>query len=167
MKKIITNKYRFHAFTVVELMVGLAMTSILLSAGFFAYQLIQKQYRLFQKTSEKVSTYRNFQFLLDNQVREARYLELEDEELILSFADYKAAYKFEEEYVLRTDTRHLEHQDTFIVQAQPTEVKLGGDVIYFGLADAVELKLFPFGEAVSFKVVKDYSSLDLINYANR
>ena len=54
---------KFQAFTVVELMVGLAMTSILLLAGFFAYQLIQKQYQLYRQTSEEININQGFQYL--------------------------------------------------------------------------------------------------------
>jgi len=155
---------KFQAFTVVELMVGLAMTSILLLAGFFGYQLIQKQYQLYRQTSEVISITQGFQYLLESTVRKSTLVKVSGNEIVCVFPEREKIFSLNENEILLSDTRSIDRIDTIALQIKIEEVKFRGTSIAYGRADEISLVLFPFEEAVPFTVRKRYSAADIVKY---
>lgn len=155
---------KFKAFTIVELMVGLAMTSILLLAGFFGYQLIQKQYQLYRQTSEEISITQGFQYLLESTVRKSTSVKISGNEIVCIFPERETIFSLNENEVLLTDTRAIDRIDTICLRAEIEESKFRGTSIAYGRADEIKLVLFPFNEKVPFTIQKSYPAADMVEY---
>ena len=160
MKKILHSKLA--AFTIVELMVGLAMTNILLLIGFYGFELIQLQYRLYRSTSNEIASYQAFIYRLEIDAHTAQYMFLEDGYLAFQNNNQKIIYSLEANHVLRYRQTVFSQADTFPITVEWSASSLGAENRTTGLIDHLELDLFAFDETQKKHLFKSYSALDFM-----
>jgi prepilin-type N-terminal cleavage/methylation domain-containing protein len=156
---------RLRAFTLVEMMAGLAIAALVVTLGFYGVQLLQKQYLLFEKTTDEALDYRRLEALLWHDFTEAQWVLLEHDSLIrCENGQAVVEYGISSSYLTRTVLAQLVIMDTFPVHFALQEACLDGKQVSMGLTDHCIFSIGPFGENHLFDLRKLYSAAERINY---
>jgi prepilin-type N-terminal cleavage/methylation domain-containing protein len=149
------------AFTLMELLIGMIISSIVIGFGYATYSLIYKQYLGYKDVKEKIVELTQLDHVLRTDLITAEIISFNDNKLFLSGKDFKIVqYHFQDSLIVRTAN---EVKDTF--QVSPVHIKAG-----FLLPDKMMfLTQFSFDaealdEKEHFAFTKDYSSETLMTY---
>lgn len=155
---------KLKGFTILELMVGMALMAILLQLGFYGFQLLQKQYFQKQKVSEELSevSFLESALFFDNQ----RAIHLLETEYGITFKNHQTevAYLFYPEFIVRQELFELIKRDTFFLQNQFFGTLFQNDIPPNSLIDQVQIDILLFERTYPIHLIKQYSADDLINY---
>jgi prepilin-type N-terminal cleavage/methylation domain-containing protein len=149
------------AFTLLELLIGMIISSIVIGFGYAAYSLIYKQYLGYKKVKEKIVEITQFDHVLTTDITAAETISFNDNTLSLYGKDSKTLqYHFQDVLILRTEN---ETTDTFKIAPVhlKTDFFLPGKTIFvtqFSF-DAETLE-----EREHFSFTKSYSSETLMTY---
>lgn len=155
------NKRHLQAFTIVELLVGMTLTSILVTASMYAFQLIQKQYVLQSEMQIQLDSRINFKTRLLLDIETTVTIRREDKKLLLTNQWQNIQYQFEPTVIVRTNSLSKIAPDTFWVAAQITKTNFQQQEIFEGWIDNCELTIDLFGEAELWQFQKKYSAQEL------
>lgn len=150
------------AFTLMELLVAMALMAILSVLSFYAYQLVQQQYLFHQKISIKVGAYQNFVALLQKDIYEAQYVERQFQQLLLKNKKITINYFFRDSTVERFHSLMPHKIDTLKIQVAWQATYFNDKTKEHGLIDHGQVLLKAFGEQQVFSFSKSYSSLEHI-----
>ncbi len=101
---------RVPAFTLLEMAVVLALTSVVFSLGYLAYGMVFKGYQGFQKQQELNLNGYALGALFNSDFQACELIEVEEEGLLLIDRGKRTRYQNEEEYLLRIQGQRI---DTF------------------------------------------------------
>ncbi len=153
-------------FTLVETLMAITLTAILSIVALYAYQLILKQYRLYDQINEEMYHYQHFSALIRHQAREARYMERYQNQLRFDFGEYSATYDFEEDIILREHSLQPGLIDTLPVSAYLLRSAYENERQDYGLIDYCNIQLRAFDEKQALSLSKRYGAEELMNYQN-
>ncbi len=143
---------------------AITLTAILSIVALYAYQLILKQYRLYDQINEELYHYQHFSALIRHQTKEARYMERYQNQLRFDFGEYSATYDFEEKMILREHSLQPGLIDTLPVSALLLRSAYENERQDFGLIDFCSIQLKAFGERQPLSIYKQYGAEELMNY---
>jgi prepilin-type N-terminal cleavage/methylation domain-containing protein len=111
--KSFTHPKQLHAFTLLELLVGMILSGIVLTATFSAYHIITRQYEMYTVQSDSDAEVSFFVSQLQDDFANAdTALRVSENEIQLRSKERMLEYGFSERRVLRND---LSRMDTFRV----------------------------------------------------
>ena len=138
MKSFILHK-RLKAFTLLELLVGMILSGIVLTATFTAYRIITRQYETYRDKSKSITEVSFFVSQLQFDFADATTITRNSENEILLQSDNKILeYRFSEKYVLRND---LSRVDTFNVSVSGIETFLKSEKTVLENSDIDQLHI--------------------------
>ena len=152
---------KLRAFTLMELLVGMIVSSIVISFGYATYSLIYKQYRSYRIIKNELADVSQLSFILNNDMANAEMVSLKENLLSIDRKDkLPLLYDFNDSIVLRKENDIC---DTFKIA--PSAVTAG---FIFPDQKAI-VKYFSFeakvlGEIEHFVFSKNYSAEILMNY---
>lgn len=159
---------RLKAFTLVEMMAGLAIAALVVTLGFYAVQLLQKQYILFEQTTDEALDYQRLEALLWHDFTKSQGVFLENDSLIrCDQGEVVVKYGISSNYLTRSLLAEVSVIDTFPVHFALEEATLDGKHVSAGLIDYCIFKISPFGESHSYAVQKLYSVEERIIHQNK
>ncbi|MEO5644575.1 MAG: prepilin-type N-terminal cleavage/methylation domain-containing protein [Bacteroidia bacterium] len=107
------------AFTLLELLVGMILSAIVLTATFNAYRIITQQYESYSKQSGTITEVSFFVSQLQSDFENAlTVIHVSENKIRLQSKDKLLEYRFGEKYVLRDDLLQI---DTFFVAIHAIE----------------------------------------------
>lgn len=124
---------KLKAYTVVEMLVVMIVSTICISITFTSYKIFSNQYYLYKITSDTVASYHTCDKLMTMDFSQALKVERTIKGLLIYKKDKKVEYEFSEKGIIRNDLLI----DTFPVYPLSTEMFLGGKSQYLpgGLID--------------------------------
>jgi competence protein ComGF len=130
----------FKAFTILELLVGMILSGIVLTATFTAYRITTRQYESYGKKSVTMTELSFFVSQLESDFEKAKTITRNSEnEIMLQSENSKLEYRFPGNYVLRNNFYHI---DTFHVAVSAVETFLQKEKINSDESVIDELHLF-------------------------
>jgi prepilin-type N-terminal cleavage/methylation domain-containing protein len=118
---------QLRAFTLLELLVGMILSGIVLTATFSAYHIITGQYETYRDKSEFDAEVSFFVSQLQSDFSNAKEItRISESEICFSYEKRMLHYKFSEKQVLRTDFLRT---DTFHVSVSAIETFLKSEKI--------------------------------------
>lgn len=129
---------QFRAFTLLELLIGMIVSGIVLSAGFSAWRIVSKEAEHFRaqgKSAIEISFFKSH-FTSDFHQSDRFYSEQENEIRMIQ-QKRVLIYQFSADYVLRKDG---DHTDTFFVSVKDPEL-FSHDEKAAGGSDADEIRM--------------------------
>ncbi|MEM1323509.1 MAG: prepilin-type N-terminal cleavage/methylation domain-containing protein [Bacteroidota bacterium] len=151
-------------FTLIETLMAITLTAILSIVALYAYQLILKQYRLYDQINEELYHYQHFSALIRHQAREARYMQRYQNQLRFDFGEYSTTFDFEDKQVLRVHSLQPTLVDTLPVNAYLVSSAYEQERQDFGLIDYCSIQLRAFEETQALSIRKRYGAEELMNY---
>jgi prepilin-type N-terminal cleavage/methylation domain-containing protein len=149
------------AFTLIELLIGMIISSIVIGFGYAAYSLIYKQYLAYKHVKEKVVEITLLNHVLSTDMLNAEIISFNENTLSLVGTNQNSLqYLFQDTLIVRTEN---ELTDTFNISA----LNVKTDFLFPD--QAIFVKQFSFdadalGEKEHFTFTKNYSSETLMNY---
>lgn len=105
---------KIRAFTLMELMIGLVVSSIAISSGYMLYQFTLKQYNDYKKVRTELVEFASFYSELENNFYHSEKIYFKDNKLQFDGGIINnIKYEFSESYVLRISNNSV---DTFKVE---------------------------------------------------
>jgi prepilin-type N-terminal cleavage/methylation domain-containing protein len=114
---------RLHAFTLLELLITMAVSAILMSMGYMALRIVQQQQHTAEHRLRELSQANTFQWLLARDFRRAQQVSVTAGELSCHFPGYDVAYLVQDSSVVR---RQFEVTDTFTLPVLQVQYWLKG-----------------------------------------
>ena len=152
------KKRNLPAFTIIELVVVMILSSIILGMAFTAVRSIQQSYELYDQQTQAALDISDFQTLLNTDFENSKLASCANTTLFLTFEQHDLQYQFDYDWVIRqtayfSDTFFIENNTpTFYYQNQPISI---------GNIDFLEVKSTNEEEEVVFYFEKKYSSTEL------
>lgn len=155
------------AFTLLELLFVMILTTIIIGIGYFAFTLSVKQLHAYKENSEKITGAFQLTMLLNRDFAEARsVLKINDTLLFTNTLNNRLEYFFSENYILRNINSTV---DTFFYSTQNMSEKfLDAPVITNnGLVDEIYFEIKSDKDRIEiFHATKSYSAEALIQNEN-
>jgi prepilin-type N-terminal cleavage/methylation domain-containing protein len=152
---------RIKAFTLLELLVAMAITGLVVSIAGLAYNMLGRQFHTYKKESNEIASVFSFDSRLRTDILDAMHITWEENKLLLHRSEKeKLEYRFSGGYILRNDGART---DTFHII--PADIKLLyiGEEQEYGTVDEVYFEAEVLGEHEIFHYIKSYSASDLLN----
>ena len=142
-----TNKHKIPAFTLSEILVVLAITSIVIAIAFTVLRLVTKQFTTMRARYEERTEVTRFKqrLLFDFEEGSTAFWDEKQQELAITVQDETIQYEIAPDYVLRD-------RDTIPFQVQSSRFYYKGDEIEEGVTDGLELTLMIANRPVVFFV---------------
>ncbi|GGG25140.1 hypothetical protein GCM10011344_27280 [Dokdonia pacifica] len=152
-----TKKHKIPAFTLSEILVVLAITSIVITIAFTVLSLISKQFITMQSRYEERTEVTKFKqrLLFDFEKGSQIFWNEKIQELSITHQDEVTRYEMTSEYVLRDS-------DTIDLKVLNTQLYYKGDTIEEGIVDGIEIELEATGRAVQFFVSKEIDARQIV-----
>ena len=142
-----TNKHKIPAFTLSEILVVLAITSIVIAIAFTVLNLVTKQFTTMRARYEERTEVTKFKqrLLFDFEKGSTALWNVKQQQLDITVQDETIQYEIAPDYVLRD-------RDTIPFKVQNTRFYYKGDEIEEGVTDGLELTLMISNRPVVFFV---------------
>jgi hypothetical protein len=155
------------AFTLLELLFVMILTTIIIGIGYFAFSVSIKQIYFYKKNSKKITEAFQLTMLLNKDLAEAQSAVKSNNVLVLtSKTNSELRYYFGEEYIVRKNSFAA---DTFFYETQSRSEKFLDKPAdpNNGLVDEIYFEMKTNEEQFEiFHAVKPYSSEALIKHEN-
>jgi len=144
------------AFTLVELVVVMILSSVIATIAFFSIQNVQSQYSNFEQQTDTVLEISHFQTVLASDFEQSKLVHCEENSLHLIYENYKIQYQFAPSWV----TRSVENQfiDTLRIPSSLVSFYYKSKLISQGRVDKFQLKYTLFKNPYQQILEKEYSS---------
>jgi len=145
-----TQKHKTPAFTLSEILVVLAITSIVITIAFTVLSLISKQFITMQSRYEERTEVTKFKqrLLFDFEKGSQVFWNEKLQQLTIAIKDETIRYEIMSEYVLRDS-------DTIDLKILNTQFYHKGDTIEEGIVDGIQIGLEATGQPVQFFVSRE------------
>jgi prepilin-type N-terminal cleavage/methylation domain-containing protein len=146
---------KIKAFTLMELIIGMIIGSIVVGFCYTGYRMILKQYLDFKKTKTEIGETMQFNTALRNDFVNAQTISYNENHLVMLNDSSKIEYEFAETFILRdvkdvSDTFHLKPKEI-----QPVFLsEINENLIIQGFSFNAEI----LGEKEIFQYQKNYSA---------
>ena len=159
----------FAAFTILEILVGMAIAALVVVLGFYSLQMAQKQYNLFKNTTNTALDYRHLETLLWRDFTTANWVEKTNDTTLVCTGDLmEVRYRFAVQFVLRAvQTPETHFEDTLQVRVSIQETLLESKTVREGLTDQCIFVIYPFGNQYLYPVRKIYSAQERMLYKQK
>jgi prepilin-type N-terminal cleavage/methylation domain-containing protein len=152
---------KLKAFTLMELIVGLIISSVVIAMAATGFRIVQMQFVEYKKANTKVLQLSTLEFLLCKDAEECSRLEkLDDNSFAARFASKEIIYKVADASILRTQGYLT---DTFNIGLRKMEISFSNKPVLAekGLIDMVGLKMGTVEGPQSCYITKLYSAKTL------
>jgi prepilin-type N-terminal cleavage/methylation domain-containing protein len=106
---------KLKAFTLMELLIGMIISSMVIASGYYAYSIIFDRFEKYRDVKKKLVTGEQLNSILNNDAFTADLISFRDDELVLTKGPEKSIrYHFYDERIIRTEQ---EVSDTFAIAA--------------------------------------------------
>jgi prepilin-type N-terminal cleavage/methylation domain-containing protein len=152
---------KLSAFTLIELLIGMIISSIVIGFGYAAYSLIYKQYLSYKQVKEKVVEITLFKQVLSTDMQQAAIISFSENTLsLLNKNKNPLEYHFYDDFIVR---KEKELSDTFKISASNVKTNfLFQDQLIFVNEFSFDANVLD--EKEHFTFAKNYSSETLMNY---
>jgi predicted metalloprotease len=153
---------RLAAFTVIELLTVLFLSSIIFGAIMLVFQITQQQQQQQTKDYEEITTLHQAKTLLHQDAYNAASLFRTEQTLECVYPTYRIQYQFAPKRLFRTIHHTTTHTDTFSLPTIKLESEWQGQKIVLGQIDFLSWETNFFKQLFVIKVQKKYAAQFLL-----
>lgn len=154
---------KISAFTLLELLIGMIISSIVIGFCYAGYSIIYKQYISYNVIKRQNTAAMELNSILNTDIINAASITFDTDKLILNSEEkIKLLYEFKENYILRKDN---EVTDTFMlasVNVSPLYFNESGTLLV-AIIKEFSFDVDLFGEQEHFRFTKEYSAETMVN----
>jgi prepilin-type N-terminal cleavage/methylation domain-containing protein len=154
---------KLKAFTLLEVLIAMVISTLVIGAGFVGYEFTMKQYYAFRENSTVMSDACIFQSVLKKDICLARRVSLTSYGLSCNTQEKFIRYDFKRDYVLRInendmrDTFHIKNDSLSLLYNNLVQIDPGKQI------DRISFRIDLHGELQSVVITKEYGADGVIN----
>ena len=148
---------KIRAFTIIELVVVMILSSIIIGIIYSAYQIVNSQYGNYIKANKQITSEAVLTMLLNKDFAAAHFIKKEGERIFFFDIENKVkSYHFGDDFIVRNSNAVV---DTFFIRALNIETLFLNQSPHFynGLIDELYFESATFGERI-FRFKKLYAA---------
>lgn len=153
---------KIDGFTLMELVVVMALTSIVVGIVYSIFSIVGNQFRHSQSYSEQLNELALFRKTLSNDFEEADSIKYSSDTLRLYSQDTAIYYNFEGHQVLRVISNKADSIDVELASIEITHQSKKEDIV-----ESIYMELIAKNDTLSFQFEKLYAANTFINYGNK
>lgn len=154
---------KLKGFTILEVLLAAAITAILTTLALWGYELLQKQYLLFQNTQDQIWETEQLITQLQYHSLDCQSIFLLDNTIQFKWDSLQRTYRFEAEQIVeQTQLFSTSILDTFFITAGIPFASLNQEQKTEGLIDQFEIQMIVFGKERLIHFEKTYSARELM-----
>ena len=150
------------AFTIIELLTVLFLSSLIFGAILLVFQITQQQQQQQTKDYNEVLAIERAKVLLQQDAYNSSSLFRANKSLQCFYPTHQIEYQFGANYLLRTIKHDIEHTDTFWLPTIELESEWQGQKITLGQIDLLSWKTKFFEQPFRVLVCKKYATQSLL-----
>ncbi len=155
---------KLKAFTILELIVAMTISSLLIGTCFFAYQIIIAQFSNYKANTQRIQEVALCNYVLTKDIDHANTIvQPEQGVLLLNNNSEKLTYIFERDYILRTNRAGTDTFRLAVEEMETKKIKLINELGIQEMVTNIEIRLSPKQVNENFHFRKEYSPHILIN----
>ena len=148
---------RLKAFTILEVMVTMVISTIVIGGGFSAYEMSVKQYKLYEHISSVMNEVSSFHSVFERDIADSKTVLARDRIIECIQKGKTVWYEFRGDYILRNltstrDTFHVENDSLLLSFKNREQASIGG------LVDRVKIRINLKGEKQVIIITKLYGA---------
>lgn len=151
------------AFTIIELLVVLALSGIIFSMALLVFSIVQTQTNHQAQTHAVVLAWAQLRLRLQQDVQEAQQMWCVEDGVLLSGGPWAVRYRLGAKGILRTMEGTTTHTDTFGVPVIVWESQWQGLPTKQGLVDHLTIRSQFFEQPATLLLHKNYGSHTILN----
>lgn len=152
---------RLKAFTLLELLVAMAITGIVISISGIVYNMLGRQFHSFHEANERISSAFALHSRLSSDFINASLIELNEEGMLVRQANKEPVqYRFTDKAIMRIDQYRT---DTFRVGAEEVKFYSREEVKEEGLVDELHFSATVLEQPETFRFIKQYGITEELN----
>lgn len=154
---------KLKAFTLVELLVTMLISSIVIGICYTSYQIVSKQFNDYKALNEKTVEVMLLNELIEKDFLQADSVMKDNMNVVCFNNNNQITYNFNNNRILRKQT---EVQDTFFIQSENVQLKFDDKIAenYQSLIDELSFEAKVIGEQEHFIYRKTYAADVLIRH---
>lgn len=157
----LSKRHHIKALTMLELLIVLAVSSIVFAAAGKCYEIIFKQSTAIRKVADRVEEVHRLYYILERDVLKAtQIIQQEDKGLLMQNDSLPVSYRFNDEVITR---RMAGRTDTFHIAASELELNVMPEFRDVQLVDKIRFSGRLFEKKENFAFKKIYSTQTLLN----
>jgi len=157
------SKIKLPAFTILELLVGMTLTAILVTASMYAFELIQKQYRLQSRMQDRLDIQANFKARILLDLEKAQSIKRRDKTLLFKNDKSQINYQWATDFITRKNDLSPIAPDTFWIKSTIQESQFQYQIVGSGYIDRCILDIELFETIEQWQFQKHYTTKETYN----
>jgi competence protein ComGC len=155
---------KFAAFTIIELLTVLFISTLVFGAILLVFQITQQQQQQQTKDYNEVLAIEQAKVLLQQDAYNSSSLFRADKSLQCFHPTYQVEYQFEKSYLLRTIKHSIQHTDTLWLPTIELESKWQGQKTTLGQIDLLSWETKFFEQPFRLLIHKEYTTQPIPNH---
>lgn len=157
---------RIAAFTIMEMIIVMLLSSVVFTIAFKSFEIISKHYISYKKNVDEIGDYSLLDRLISTNCLQCKRLEKTADGVLFIYETGRISYVFSQDYILRAQAGIL---DTFFIEAVSHKVSyLGKEVLEENmLIDEVNIEGLVKGEVRKFNYSKQYAANEMMLEENK
>lgn len=156
---------KLKGFTIMELIMVMALMSIIVGLGYAARNILEDNFIKYDQQSDELMESVNFSVFIEKDFNDAKKVTIQDDRLILDKKDIILEYTFDEDKIYRNAFIGNEKYSSDIdIQNVEIETFFQRQLIHLGLIDFCKINYEISGIKNTITLQKQYSSDELIHY---
>jgi prepilin-type N-terminal cleavage/methylation domain-containing protein len=154
---------KLKAFTLIELIIGMIIGSIVVGSCYTGYSFVLKQYYNYKQTKDTINEAMLLHTLISTDFNNARILSYKENNLQVALDSVNIMYSFEDSFILRKESDVI---DTFYLQPKAIHFSFLKENDLGNIIDELFFEVTIFDETKKFHYSKQYSSDILMKYSS-
>ncbi len=150
---------KIKAFTLIELIVVLLLTSLVITITFYTFQVAKNYYLHFDKKENQVTALIRFNAVLQSDFTKSQYAEGNSKVVTCYFEKKQISYRFMNEYIIR---EQVGVRDTFYCQASHLKYFFENAILMSDQRVIDEFQFFDDQAQINYHFKKVYATADLM-----
>lgn len=156
---------KLKAFTILELIVVMILTSILTGGVYLAFQLVNQYMHVQTEQREDSLTMTNFNYLMTHDFDQSDIIERTDQMLYFTSSKINLQYDFYPNFIIRQSIKPYANPDTFLLSSQAWATQREGHDIVEGVIDHLSVDLIFFEKERRWHWTKTYTANEKLKQA--
>ena len=152
------NKSRFAAFTIIELIVVMLLTTVIATLSYLVIDNTQQHFWLYEKSNNASLEVAALNTLLKNDFHQATDIQLVNEAIVFQMADNQVVYQFDGKKIKRINETIA---DILNVNTLDMQISFENEPVEKGKIDQLQLECKYSEDKITLNYTKEYSSKDL------
>jgi len=151
------------AFTILEVIVSLLLSSIIIGMAILSYGMIEQQYRIFDEMTEENINLLQLHNHLRYDIDRADIIKYDNKQLVCNSLKSEIVYNLNDTYIKRNVIKPIQREDSIAIALKDIQPSFENKQMEYGIIDKITLRFNHYEKMQNLTYNKKYSAVQLMN----